>query len=314
MRGAEGGRSEQQDPAVVTRPMTPRDVAAAISIFTESVRPMATKPGPERVLLERLNDSAKGEFGARFQAILERFCETDPAGAWFAEVTGDPAGFAVARRRDKQWTLPMLFVSPSHQSRGIGRALLARALEGARSAPQAMIISSTDPRAIRAYARAGFRLNPAVKATGTVVSDAIPLQLGVRSGSVGDLRLIDRVDYHVRGSSRLSDIEFLLDQGAKLLIADGVESGYAVHFGGTPIMDGQQLMLVAETPSCARRLLWAALSEVGPEVELYALTAQQSWAVETAIDAGLAIAPDGPVFTRGLEVPPTGWIPSGIFF
>jgi GNAT superfamily N-acetyltransferase len=298
----------------VTRRLTEADADAAREIFADSLRPLAAEPGPEQVLLNAISGPSAAGFRTRFTAALRYFCSTDPDGVWLAEVGDASAGVAVATVRDQQWSLALLFVRPQYQGCGIGRALLGKALGSSESAKQAMILSSSDPRAIRSYARAGFRLNPTVAASGTVVTEALAPRLPVRPGSTDDLRLVEAVDRQVRQSSRVQDVDFLLSHGGELLIADGTEKGYVVHFGGAPIMDGNPLMLAAESITAARGLLTAGLTRIGPQVQLGALTAQQWWAIEISIDAGLTITPGGPLFAKGVDSLPSGWIPSGVFF
>jgi GNAT superfamily N-acetyltransferase len=250
----------------------------------------------------------------RFAAVVEHFCATDPDGVWVAEVDGRIAGFAISARRGPLWSLPMLFIDPEQQSRGVGSALLERALETSRDAEWAVIMSSDDSRALRAYAGAGFRLQPVVKATGPFDPSRAPPDTGaVRHGGLDDLPLLEEIDRAVRGSTRSADVRFLLEQGAALLVSeDG--AGYAVHFGGEEIVDPQQLVLSAATPAAATSVLWAALAELGPSVALYALTSEQQWAIDVAFRARLEVAAGGPLmYVRGRDYP-SCWIASGVFF
>src|SRR5215210_3089716 len=125
----------------------------------------------------------------RFHHLLDR----DPGGSWVAEADGAVAGAAVAIDRDGLWGLSLLVVDPRHQSGGMGGALLARALEYAGGGRRgAVILASSDPRALRAYARAGFTPQPSLTAHGRPAGAAAPA--GVHEGSVEDLGLADRVD------------------------------------------------------------------------------------------------------------------------
>jgi ribosomal protein S18 acetylase RimI-like enzyme len=58
----------------------------------------------------------------------------DPDGLWVAEVEGEIAGFAFSWVSGDFWFLAELFVSPDHQGRGIGDALMTRTLEHASKA------------------------------------------------------------------------------------------------------------------------------------------------------------------------------------
>ena len=62
-------------------------------------------------------------------------------------------------------------------------------------------------------------------------------------------------------------------------------------------------------------LLADHLAGIGPgeSVELLFVTSGQDWAVQAGLEAGLALTPDGPVFTRGTLGSLRAWVPSGVF-
>src|SRR4029078_4007380 len=97
---------------------------------------------------------------------LRRMLESDPGGAWVAERDGALAGVALALLREGLWGLSLLCVDPDAQGTGAGRELLARAREYGDAARAHVVLSSSDPRAMRAYARLGLELHPAIAATG----------------------------------------------------------------------------------------------------------------------------------------------------
>ena len=76
------------------------------------------------------------------------------------------AGGVWQSRRERISFLAQLHVMPDHQGRGIGRRLLAAAMDHAGRADGMMLHSSLDPQAMRCYSRAGFTLEPALQATG----------------------------------------------------------------------------------------------------------------------------------------------------
>jgi GNAT superfamily N-acetyltransferase len=78
---------------------------------------------------------------------------SDPGGAVVAERDGQLLGASVALIREGIWGLSMLAVRPGAQSGRIGSSLLSRALEYGASARGGIILSSDDPRAMRAYPR-----------------------------------------------------------------------------------------------------------------------------------------------------------------
>jgi GNAT superfamily N-acetyltransferase len=128
----------------------------------------------------------------------------DPDGAWVADAGGEVVGAALAIERDGLWGLSLLVVDPRHQSGGLGRALLARALEyGGGGRRGGIILASPDPRALRAYARAGFTPQPSLTAHGSPTGAAAPP--AVREGGLEDLGLTERADGGVRLLAALDD-------------------------------------------------------------------------------------------------------------
>ena len=63
---------------------------------------------------------------------------------------------------------------PGGPSAGAGRALLERSLAYGPDTDAGLIISSSDPRALRLYALAGFALRPTLEARGDVDRDSLP--------------------------------------------------------------------------------------------------------------------------------------------
>jgi len=240
--------------------------------------------------------------------VRAHLLDTDPAGQWVAEdADGALVGAACALVREGLWGLSLLVVDPGRQDRGLGRALLARALGTLAGARGGIVVASSDPRAIRAYARAGFALAPTLAATGTVREGALAPAPVVREGTADDLPLTERIDRSVRGAARgRRDLGAALDGGARLLVAD---RGYAL-LSGTKVMS-----VAAEDPATAADVLRAALREVPPgtPTEVPWMTAANRWAVEVTVAAGLDLRPAGPLCTRGAVGPLTPYLPSGAF-
>jgi GNAT superfamily N-acetyltransferase len=106
--------------------------------------------------------------------------ETDPAAPGWPRRTAGPSGAGLAILREGLWGLSMLVVHPDAQSGGVGRALLERTLRYGDGARGGIIASSGDSRALRAYARAGFAMHPAVQASG--VPRTLEVPASVREG------------------------------------------------------------------------------------------------------------------------------------
>jgi GNAT superfamily N-acetyltransferase len=238
---------------------------------------------------------------------IRHLIETDPQGAWVA-VEGDRVvGSALALVREGVWGLSLLVVLPSHQSGGAGRALLERTLAYAEGCRGAIILASEDPRALRAYSRAGFAMRPAVDAVGPVKRrpDA---PADVRPGRwPEDRELVDRAGRAVRGAGHGADVPAWLAMGGRLFVHDG--GGFAV------VNRGELKVLAAGEPEIAAALLRAALREVpdGTEAEVEFITAGQDWAVPIVLEAGLDLRPAGAVFVRGDVGPMAPYLPSSAY-
>src|SRR3954468_11063553 len=97
---------------------------------------------------------------------LRRCLATDPGGCWVATRRERIVGCAIGIRREGLWGLSLLVVHPTAQSGGVGRELLRLAWEYGAGASGQVILSSRDPRAVRAYARLGLALHPSISAAG----------------------------------------------------------------------------------------------------------------------------------------------------
>jgi GNAT superfamily N-acetyltransferase len=233
---------------------------------------------------------------------------TDPEGAWVAEHDGEVVGCVLALVREDVWGLSLLGVRPERQAQGIGRELLARALDYAEGRRGAIILSSEDPKAMRRYARAGFSLRPCVTCAGIVDRSVLPGGLRSRPGSAaGDQELCDAASRAVRGAAHGPDVAAFEQGGCDLLVHDG--GGWAAVRDGTPVL------VAATDEEIARDLLWSALatSKPGASVHVDFLTAGQDWAIEICLEARLALSPEGPVFVRGAVGALAPYIPSGAY-
>lgn len=284
--------------SAATRPMRESEAEAvhllALAAFDDLEQRFGEPPGPH---------PDAGQALIRIRHLIQ----TDPGGALVAEAEGQLVGAALAIVRGALWGLSLLIVHPEHQSDGIGRTLLAKALEhGDGTVRGGVILSSPDSRALRAYARAGFTLHPSVRAEGRPRGVKAPQS--VRDGAVEDLPLTEAVDQAVRGAPHGRDIVASLSAGGRLLVVP--ERGYAI------VHDAKTLsMLAALDEEAAQDLVRAALAAVpsGKEASLEFITAAQSWAIEPALDAGLALRQGGAVFLRGEVGPFAPYLPSGAY-
>ena len=286
------------------------------------LRPLASTDAPAAVeMIAAANDATAREHGQEprplpperrrsFEERIAHFAVTDAPGCWAAEYDERLVGVSVAIRRGPLWALSLLFVHPDAQSRGLGGRLVALTRPYAEGAQIELVMASEDPRAIRRYAHLDLTLHPAVRAGGAVDRSRLPVDLPVRRGDHSDLGLVDAVDRKLRGGvSRAEDVGFLLDRGELMHIVD-----LPGRRGFVLAANGRVTCLGATDDETARELLWAALAEVGDEVEIKGLTVTQGWAVDVALAAGLSVTPSGPMFCRGWPQLPGPYLPSGVYF
>jgi predicted N-acetyltransferase YhbS len=186
--------------AATIRPMQPADAAAAARLWATAWS------GLEAALREEpraFDGMALGRLAARYRYLLG----TDPGGSFVAEGGEAIVGIAASHVRAGRFLLANLGVAPSVQGKGIGRALLADALEHGAGAPVGLICSSPDPRALHRYLRAGFRLSPAMEAIGRPSPEVrVPATVRRGAGAPGDLDMVDALDQHVRHAARRADV------------------------------------------------------------------------------------------------------------
>lgn len=271
--------------------MTPEDVPVTAGL----ARTVFSAPG----------EAASAEDVRRGEARQAHLLATDPEGAWVAlDEAGEVCGVALAIRREGVWGLSLLAVRPDVQSRGIGRRLLERAWAYGEGARGRIVLSSTDPKAMRRYARLGLAVRPCVAAGGIVDRSRLPAPSGAVRASE-DVERTAPVSRHVRGAAHVADLPAMLDAGGRLLLHG--DRGFAVH-------DERAVrLLAARDEAAAVDLLWACLAAAAPgaTVAVDFLAAGQDWAVRTVLDAGLALSPDGPVFTGGRLGTLAPYVPSG---
>jgi GNAT superfamily N-acetyltransferase len=238
---------------------------------------------------------------------LRHLVATDPGGAWVAERDGAVAGAALALVREGLWGLSLLVTDPGAQSLGAGRELLRLARAYGDGASGHVILSSGDPRAMRAYARLGLALHPCISAAGAPHGVAMPGD--VRIGGPADLPLTEAVDRAVRGAAHGGDLLALLAAGHTLLVAP--ERGYAV------VKDGAVKLLAAFDDDGARTVLRGALAhaaEAGASAFVEWISASQPWAVGVCLDTRLELrANAGCVFLGGDVGPFRPYLPSGAY-
>lgn len=258
---------------------------------------------------QRVRDRGEVE-NERRQELYRHVLATDPAGCFVAEDgDGRLVGSALSVRREELWVLVLFAVEEGYRGSGVGAGLISRAQEYGAGCAGGMIASSQHPGAMRRYSRAGFDLRPTLMASGGVQREGLPAVDGVREGGDSDLELAAEVDRSVRGAAHGPDLEFLLRDGGRLLVADRANGrGYAALWRGVP-----QIVAATSEPVAAD-LLRAGIAESTEErVEVRWITAEQNWAVQVALEAGLSLSAAGPICTRGELGTLSPYLPCGPF-
>jgi GNAT superfamily N-acetyltransferase len=289
------------------RPMTPDDVPAAERLSAVAFHDLDVRTQPPGSPPPGLRSPQRATAWIR---RLHHLVAQDAPGCWVAEdEDGRIVGQSIATMREGLWGLSNYAVLPDLQTRGIGKALLEASLGYGGPGGRGIICASPDPRATRRYRLAGFDMHPAISVRGTVQRAVLPSLPEVRFGSADDIDLLEAVDRKVRGASHGPDFPVMLEQfGLKVYDRSG-SRGYAFH-----LADGSPYLLAATDVTAAQAVLWGCLAESSEAepVEFDNLTAQQQWALDVGLAAGLAVYARGFVGLRDLA-PPAPYIPSGHF-
>jgi GNAT superfamily N-acetyltransferase len=278
---------------VAIRPMTPEDVAAADDVARDALWGGGPPDDPEPMI-------------RRARARIAHLQRTDPGGAWVAEAGGRVAGVALALVREGIWGLSLFAVATEHRDRGVGRKLLEASFGHGADARGHIVLSTEHPAAMRRYARLGLDLHPCVAAAGVVRRDLLPAGApdGVHEAGAEGIPVADAIGRAVRGAGHGVDLPVMLEHGSRLLLLE--DRAFAV------VREDRLTLLAALDEPSAIRVLQAALATVPPggTVAVDFLTAGQDWAVRACLDVGLALSPDGPMFTAGALGPMRPYIPS----
>jgi GNAT superfamily N-acetyltransferase len=286
------------------RPMTEADVPAAVEAFDNGFLAMQARYGLP-VTANTLQDER------RRQNRTRHFLETDPGGSWVADDDGSIVGMSQSFVRENYWMLSQLGTVPGRQGRGLGRELLRLALSHGDPTSPGTIQCSRDPKAMALYSSFGFSLHPTVAAWGPLRPGAVTRPDDVcrfEGDAVGDdeLAIVAAIDRALRGSARNIDVQAMLAEEGNRLLLHG-DNAYGVA------KDDRLVTLGARNEESATLVLRTMLAEA-PEretIEVNWLTSSQQWAIRELTHAGIELQPYGPVMVRGMDGPPSPYIPSG---
>jgi GNAT superfamily N-acetyltransferase len=276
--------------------MRPDDIAGAYAAARQTL--FSPPPGESENALR-----------ARQLQRIGHLLDTDPGGAWVADRGGEVVGVAQALLREGLWGFSLFAVARSEQGRGVGRRLLEAALAYGESARGYVVLSTERPAAMRRYARAGLDLRPAVAAAGipdrTRAPDVAAL---VEDAGEAGIAVANAIGRAVRGAGHGRDLPRFLDAGSRLLLFEDRAFAVVAPTGGVTLLAGRD-------DKAAQTVLWGAIAAAPPgaTISVDFLTAEQQWAIGVVLDAGLALSPDGPVFTRGDVGPFAPYIPCGAY-
>ena len=254
-------------------------------------------------------DVSTPEARARWEERVRHSLATDPEGSFVTERDGRVTGVAQAVIRDRLWILSLLTVSPSAGLSGEGRALLETALTYDRDTDAGIIIASNDPRALRIYASAGFRLAPTFRVDG----GPIPALLQspdprITEVPASELETLAPLSRGVRGAAHTRDLPIALSRGGEVLRLE--DRGFVVTMPGRGIW-----ALAARDEEAASALLWAGFHRLRdePQIGIAFVGGDQQWALDVFLAARLSFYAHGAIATRGAIGPLYPYIPSPPF-
>jgi GNAT superfamily N-acetyltransferase len=236
------------------------------------------------------------ERSAHWVRRVRHLIVTDPGGSWVAEKDDELLGIAVSYVREKMWLLASYAVVPGSQGLGLGKALLAPALEHGKGCLRGMFNASSDPKALRRYHAAGFTLHPQMFLTGKPDRSQIPVIEHVREGSAGDLEMMDSVDRRTRGAAHGPDHELLMEQFRLVVCETSSAQGYAYVDRGASV-------IAATDRRTASLLLWEAIAAADDDVMVGHITPENSWAVDVGMAARLELHQEGYLALRHMKPP-----------
>jgi GNAT superfamily N-acetyltransferase len=242
------------------------------------------------------------ERGAHWVTRTRHLVGTDPGGCWVAEQDDELIGVVVSFLREKMWLLASYAVVPRAQGLGLGRALLAPALEYGRGSLRGMLNASSDPKALRRYHDAGFRVHPQMFLRGAPDRSRIPIVEKIREGSESDFDWMDSVDRQTRGAAHGVDHPVLMGQYRLVVSETSSAQGYAY-------LDDGIALLAATDRRTAARLMWEAIAS-SDDVLIGHITPENSWAVDVGLEARLELNQEGYQALRHMR-PPKPYLPHG---
>jgi GNAT superfamily N-acetyltransferase len=260
------------------REATSADIPAMLEVFFHAIEDLDSKRG--QALQPRNAAPLEMHFG--------HLLSTDPDSCWVAEDRGRVIAFGIVSRRQADAFLSFLFVEPSWQGRGLGRAVLDACLRGAGDGVARVSTCAEANQAVSTglYARLGLApRSPIYVLRGALPDGALPDPapgIAPRPVSAAAVAAFDR---ELMGYERPRDHAFWARdrQGALFVDDDGAVRGYGyAHPSGrigpvaaavpadlpgfvgylvriTQVLEGRQLVVPGPAIDALRPLLEAGL-------------------------------------------------------
>jgi len=228
------------------------------------------------------------------EAALETFFLREPAGCLIAEGGGRPLGMCMATDYGASGFIGELIVRPEVRGRGLGSALLNRAVRHLRSRGVRTIYLDGVPPAVPLYERNGFReLYRSLRFTGRL---PVAFAAGTRYMEIEDLPAVFALDRRVFGENRsffLARRLALNPELARVLVEDGRLTGFIFGRRGEDWLTAGPWVVEAGARRPQALLAGLALDAGDQPVSLGVLECNRA-AVELVQSLGLAESPDSP--------------------
>jgi len=194
-------------PDLTIKKIKKHEVSEAVSVYHTSRVDMQTRLGQNP---ENISDKEKK------QALVDYIHIHDTGIFYGAFVNGQISGISNAVIRNDIWFLSGFWVLPDFQNKGIGKPLLERIYqEGVKSNVNKFCVwSSLDPSAQTCYLKKGMMPgHPVYRLAGTIKS--FPRFNPDYKLETLDINAAAKIDSVIRGSKRILDHEYWLENGHK---------------------------------------------------------------------------------------------------
>ncbi|MCG6924481.1 MAG: GNAT family N-acetyltransferase [Acidobacteria bacterium] len=238
----------------------------------------------------------------QFQVYLEH----DPDGCFVAMAGPEPVGMVTTTSFGPSGWIGNLIVEPEFRSRGIGRALMERALESLRDKGAVTVRLEADPPGIPLYRKLGFEdefesCRLALPASGPGPRPDGPAAEAMRPA---DLDEVTALDSEIVGPDRRRFLELKLSV-AELALVRRRERRVVASLLASPTDRGLRISpCVAREPADARALIATAIAAARGRAVLVGLPARNTEGLEMLAQMGFVPGASSRRMRRGPPVDP----------